>query len=164
MKITVSKSLGFHNEKEKRMIKLLLVVLLLFFSGSSKKEIVPATDQNTDSGYTESFNDEDSVWNYAGSSQPVKLTYIRGYETCSSYETEDPELISACVDAVKVMKLGEETDLCALDADDTLYFEMENGDSYSLMFEAGILVRDGNRYEVSGFSVLSKVLERIACE
>ena len=122
------------------------------------------------SGESEMLRDEDgngleeqeAVWNYSGISEPKEMTYIQGYEICSIYETDDPNVIRDCVQALKAMRIEGKTDLCATDFSDILHFVMEDGSTYAVTFEAGILVRDGKRYTVTGFSKISDILKELS--
>ena len=125
-----------------------LLVLMLGIGGAGNGEKL--TEEN------------EAVWNYSGISEPEELVYIQQYEMCSEYETRDPEVIRDCIRALKEMKIEGETDLCATDAGDILSFVMEDGSSYAVSFEAGILVRDGKRYTVTGFDQLSDILRELS--
>lgn len=78
-----------------------------------------------------------------------------------TYETKDPAVIRDCIEALKGMTIEGETELCATDSDDILSFVMEGGSSYTVSFEAGILVRDGKRYTVTGFAQVSGILREL---
>lgn len=143
------------------MIRRFLYILLILMLGTdaADPEILPSEKQQNATG--EMTAEEKRVWTYDGTSEPEKLVYTQGYEMRCTYEIEDPSVIRNCIEVLKGMTIEGETNLCATDSDDILNFVMEDGSSYTVAFEAGILVRDGKRYTVTGFARLSAILRKM---
>ncbi|MBR2188998.1 MAG: hypothetical protein IJ860_06300 [Eubacterium sp.] len=94
--------------------------------------------------------------------EPVRLVYTRQYEAAEQFETEDELMIAACVDALREMTIGEETDVRATDSDDVLTFVMEDGSANTVRFQNGNFCFEDRIYEVGGFSAVRDVLEQVA--
>lgn len=138
---------------------LCILLILLLGTGAADPEILPSEKKQNETG--KMTKEERRVWAYEGTSEPEKLIYTQGYEMSHTYETEDPAVIRDCIEALKGMTIEGETNLCATDSDDILNFVMEDGSSYTVAFEAGILVRDGKRYTVTDFARLSAILRKL---
>lgn len=95
---------------------------------------------------------------------PVKAIYGRRWIYGANYETEDPELIKALVEALKDVRIGAETDIMTTDSTDLIFLYFEDGSCDAYEFEAGNIVLDGKRYAVDGLGGVRLVLKAIAGE
>lgn len=143
------------------MIKSFLYILLILLMGTGAVDSEIPLPEKKQNETGKMMKEERKVWTYEGTSDTEKLIYTQGYEMSRTYETEDPAVIRDCVEALKGMTIEGETELCATDSDDILSFVMEDGSSYTVSFEAGILVRDGKRYTVTGFAQVSGILREL---
>ena len=95
---------------------------------------------------------------------PETLTYIQEAEGRNEWKITDAQTISACLKALQQIRVGEKTDLRAADAGEMLCFEMADSSTWTLDFENGNLVRNGNCYETEGWNKVQKVLKEALSE
>ena len=89
---------------------------------------------------------------------PTALIYSEDGESHNEWQITDISTIDACLQAVKQLSIGEETELRAADAGETLAFQMADGNSWTLDFEAGNLLRNGSCYETEGWKDVQNIL------
>ena len=90
---------------------------------------------------------------------PSKLTYIQDAEACQEWELTDGAVIAECLQAVKKLEIGEETDERASDTGDTLIFTFADGSVWRLEFEAGNLRRNERYYKTEGWNRIRLLLK-----
>ena len=90
---------------------------------------------------------------------PSKLTYIQDAEARQEWELTDGTVIAECLQAVKKLEIGEETDERASDAGDTLIFTFADGSVWRLEFEAGNLRRNERYYKTEGWNRIRLLLK-----
>ena len=90
---------------------------------------------------------------------PSKLTYIQDAEAHREWELTDEAVIAECLQAVKKLEIGEETDERASDAGDTLIFTFADGSTWRLEFEAGNLRRNERYYKTEGWNRIRLLLK-----
>ena len=93
---------------------------------------------------------------YAGT--PTMLTYSEEGEAHNEWQIDDAAVIDACMQALKQLSVGEETELRAADAGETLILRMADGNTWTLDFEAGNLLRNDFRYETEGWADVQNIL------
>ena len=89
---------------------------------------------------------------------PIALTYSEDGEAHNEWQITDAAMIDACMQALKQLSIGEETELQVSDAGETLAFQMKDGNTWTLDFEAGNLLRNGSRYETEGWKEVQNLL------
>lgn len=94
---------------------------------------------------------------YVGS--PVKLRYIQDGEARNEWEVTDSKTLTSCMEALRRLEIGKETQLRTMDAGETFIFEFDNGSVWTLSFEAGKLLKDGVCYETDGYAALRKLIK-----
>ena len=90
---------------------------------------------------------------------PSKLTYIQDAEAHREWELTDGTVIAECLQAVKKLEIGEETDERASDVGDTLIFTFADGSTWRLEFEAGNLRRNERYYKTEGWNRIRLLLK-----
>lgn len=90
---------------------------------------------------------------------PSKLTYIQNAEAHREWELTDGAVIAECLQAVKKLEIGEETDERASDTGDTLIFTFADGSVWRLEFEAGNLRRNEKYYKTEGWNRIRLLLK-----
>lgn len=90
---------------------------------------------------------------------PVSLAYSEDGEAHNEWQITDAATIDACQQALKQLIIGEETELRAADAGETLVFQMADGSTWTLDFEAGSLLRNGKCYETEGWKKARNILQ-----
>ena len=93
---------------------------------------------------------------YAGT--PTAITYSEEGEAHNEWQIADVAAIDACMQAMKQLSVGEETVLRAADAGETLVLRMADGNTWTLEFEAGNLLRNGSCYETTGWREVQNIL------
>ena len=86
------------------------------------------------------------------------LTYSEEGEAHNEWQIDDAAVIDACMQALKQLSVGEETELRAADAGETLILRMADGNTWTLDFEAGNLLRNDFRYETEGWADVQNIL------
>ena len=89
---------------------------------------------------------------------PIALTYSEEGEAYNEWQITDAATIDACMKALKQLVVGEETELRTMDAGETLAFQMEDGNVWTLDFEAGNLLRNNTCYETEGWKNVQNVI------
>ena len=89
---------------------------------------------------------------------PIALTYSEEGEAHNEWQITDAATIDACMKALKQLVVGEETELRTMDAGETLAFQMEDGNVWTLDFEAGNLLRNNTCYETEGWKNVQNVI------
>ena len=90
---------------------------------------------------------------------PVKLLYVQDTEAHNEWEIDDPEVITSCLEALQQIETGQEMELRASDAGETLVFEMADKSTWTLSFESGNLLKNGICYETKGYHAVDNVLK-----
>ena len=90
---------------------------------------------------------------------PVKLRYIRDGEARSEREIRDAQTLTACMEALRQLQIGEKTDIRGMDAGETFLFTFQDGSVWTLSFEMGNLLKDGVCYETVGYGTLHRLAE-----
>ena len=90
---------------------------------------------------------------------PVKLRYIRDGEARSEREIRDAQTLTACIEALRQLQIGEKTDIRGMDAGETFLFTFQDGSVWTLSFEMGNLLKDGVCYETVGYGTLHRLAE-----
>ena len=89
---------------------------------------------------------------------PVKLTYLQEGEASNEWEITDTGIIQQCLEALQQMTIGEQNDLRAADAGETFCFELADGSTWTVRFEAGRLLKENICYEVEGYKELHRIV------
>lgn len=89
---------------------------------------------------------------------PTALIYSEDGEAHNEWQIADISAIDACMQALKQLSIGAETELRAADAGETLTFQMSDGNIWTLDFEAGNLLRNGSCYETEGWKDVQNIL------
>lgn len=90
---------------------------------------------------------------------PVKLRYIQEGEARNEREITDAQTLTACMEALRQLQIGEKTDLRGMDAGETFLFTFQDGSVWTLSFEMGNLLKDGICYETDGYETLHRLAE-----
>ena len=89
---------------------------------------------------------------------PIALTYSEEGEAHNEWQITDAATIDACMKALKQLVVGEETELRTMDAGETLVFQMADGNTWTLDFEAGNLLRNNTCYETGGWKKVQNII------
>lgn len=89
---------------------------------------------------------------------PVKLTYLQEGEASNEWEITDAGILQQCLEALQQMTIGEQNDLRAADAGEAFCFELADGSTWTVRFEAGRLLRGNICYEVEGYKELHGIV------
>lgn len=89
---------------------------------------------------------------------PAKLTYLQEGEASNEWEITDAGIIQQCLEALQQLTIGEQNDLRAADAGETFCFELADGSTWTVRFEAGRLLRGNICYEVEGYKELHGIV------
>ena len=89
---------------------------------------------------------------------PIALTYNEERENHNEWKITDAATINACIQAISQINVGEETELRTMDAGETLAFQMEDGNVWTLDFEDGNLLRNNTCYETEGWKNVQNVI------
>ena len=89
---------------------------------------------------------------------PAKLTYLQEGEASNEWEITDAGIIQQCMEALQQMTIGEQSDLRAADAGEAFCFELADGSTWTVRFEAGRLLRGNICYEVEGYKELHGIV------
>ena len=89
---------------------------------------------------------------------PIALTYNEERETHNEWKITDAATINACIQAISQINVGEETELRTMDAGETLVFQMADGNTWTLDFEAGNLLRNNTCYETDGWKKVQNII------
>ena len=104
-----------------------------------------------------------SLW--TGDELPVSADYYRMWAYSASAQTEDPEVLSDLVSAIRALEVGAESQMETTDYTDILTFHFEDGSSLRLEFEnQNVVTEDGVRYEVEGLGRLRSILDEMIGE
>ena len=95
---------------------------------------------------------------------PVSVRYDRMWAYSANGKTDDPAVIAALVDAIKALKVGEETDKVVDDFTDLITFTFSDGTTRRLEFEEGMWVTDHGRYRVQGMGAVRNILDGLISE
>lgn len=90
---------------------------------------------------------------------PVKLRYIQDGEARTEREITDAQTLTACMEALRQLQIGEKTDIRGMDAGETFLFTFQDGSVWTLSFEMGNLLKDGVCYETAGYGALHRLAE-----
>jgi len=90
---------------------------------------------------------------------PEKIEYFKRWMYGADYETEDSELISAIVNSVRKLTIGNRVDYVVDDFTDYIVLHYSTGEAVFLEFEENNIVIDGERYAVEGLGDLRNVLK-----
>lgn len=91
---------------------------------------------------------------YVGS--PVKLRYIENGEARNEWEITDSKALTSCLEALRQLQTGRETELRATDVEEAFIFEFQDGSVWGLSFEEGDLLKDNVRYETDGYAAVKE--------
>ena len=89
---------------------------------------------------------------------PIALTYHEEGEAHNEWKITDAATINACIQAISQITVGEETELRTMDAGETLVFQMADGNTWTLDFEAGNLLRNNTCYETGGWKKVQNII------
>ena len=89
---------------------------------------------------------------------PIALTYNEEGETHNEWKITDAATINACIQAISQINVEEETELRTMDAGETLVFQMADGNTWTLDFEAGNLLRNNTCYETDGWKKVQNII------
>ena len=89
---------------------------------------------------------------------PIALTYNEEGEAHNEWQITDAATINACIQAISQLTVGEETELRTMDAGETLVFQMADGNTWTLDFEAGNLSRNNTCYETDGWKKVQNII------
>ncbi len=89
---------------------------------------------------------------------PIALTYSEEGEAYNEWKITDAATINACIQAISQLTVGEETELRTMDAGETLVFQMADGNTWTLDFEAGNLLRNNTCYETDGWKKVQNII------
>ena len=151
------------------------IILIYCRSGNRSKE---AAQKLFDMGYTNIYefggintwkgeivtgSDADQppeLW--TATEQPVKVRYDRMWEYSDYTESSDPAVITALVDAVKALEVGEPTDTVIDDYTDVVTFFFPDGGMLRLEFEEeNWVTSDGTRYHADGVFYVQRLLDEL---
>ena len=90
---------------------------------------------------------------------PIALTYNEEGETHNEWKITDAATMNACIQAISQINVGEETELRTMDAGETLVFQMADGNTWTLDFEAGNLLRNNTCYETDGWKKVQNIIQ-----
>ena len=90
---------------------------------------------------------------------PTALLYSEEGEGHNEWQITDAATINACMQALKQIAITKETELRATDSEERLVFQMSDGSTWTLEFEAGNLLRNGSCYETEGWKEVQKILQ-----
>lgn len=90
---------------------------------------------------------------------PIKLTYLQEGEAASEWEITDADVIWECREALQQITIGEQTDQRAADAGESFCFELADGSTWTVRFEAGRLLKGSACYETEGYQELHRVVK-----
>lgn len=90
---------------------------------------------------------------------PIKLTYLQEGEAASEWEITDADVIWECREALQQLTIGEQTDQRAADAGESFCFELADGSTWTVRFEAGRLLKGSACYETEGYQELHRVVK-----
>ena len=82
---------------------------------------------------------------------PIALTYNEERETHNEWKITDAATINACIQAISQINVEEE-------AGETLVFQMADGNTWTLDFEAGNLLRNNTCYETDGWKKVQNII------
>ncbi|MCR5369231.1 MAG: hypothetical protein K6E83_00800 [Clostridium sp.] len=109
---------------------------------------------------TEAPSEGNGIWTAA--EMPVSLHYDRMWEYCAVAESTDEELISEIIESIKMLEVGEPTNMAVDDFTDRLTFTFADGSQACVEFEADFWVTDDQeRYEVKGLGKLRGLLDEL---
>ena len=89
---------------------------------------------------------------------PIALTYNEEGEAHNEWKITDAATINACIQAISQINVGEETEHRTMDAGETLVFQMADGNTWTLDFEAGNLLRNNTCYETDGWKKVQNII------
>ena len=98
----------------------------------------------------------------SGLGTPVKLDYRELGEFVREYEITDSEVLSSCMEALRGLVIGQETDLRAMDNGEIYSFEFQDGSTWTVSFDGGNLEKNGKCYETEGQWALKQVIRDYA--
>ena len=137
---------------------LLACVALLLLAGCSTRHVPTETELTNPNRTVPS-----GLW--TKDMTPERVAYERQWEYSAMYETDNPVVIGALIDAVKALEIGEEDESATQDYTDILTFYFGDGETLRLEFEnQNLVTEDGTRYQVDGLGELRRLLDGIAEE
>lgn len=80
-------------------------------------------------------------------------------EAASEWEITDADIIWECREALQQITIGEQTDQRAADAGESFCFELADGSTWTVRFEAGRLLKGSACYETEGYQELHRVVK-----
>lgn len=95
---------------------------------------------------------------------PIKLTFLEEGEAANEWEITDTDVIRECRKALQQITIGEQTDRRAADAGESLRFELADGSSWTVRFEAGRLLKGSLCYETEGYQELHEIVKNYLTE
>lgn len=93
---------------------------------------------------------------------PVKLDYRELGEFVREYEITDSEVFASCMEALRGLVIGQETDLRAMDNGEIYSFEFQDGSTWTVSFDGGNLEKNGKCYETEGYDSLKQQIRQYA--
>lgn len=125
----------------------------------TERETQSRTETSTESRTENTFSG--GLWDEAVGS-PVTVNYkFFGEGDPVEAQTTVPWLMNSLAEAVCNMKIAEETDNFAFDSNETISFWDKDGNSFSLEFSGGTLMKDNTHYEVTGYPELKTLLNEL---
>lgn len=98
----------------------------------------------------------------SGLGTPVKLDYRELGEIVREYEITDSEVLASCMEALRGLVIGQETDLRAMDDGEIYSFEFQDGSTWTVSFDGGNLEKNGKCYETEGYDSLKQQIRQYA--
>ena len=98
----------------------------------------------------------------SGLGTPVKLDYRELGEFVREYEITDSEVLASCMEALRGLVIGQETDLRAMDNGEIYSFEFQDGSTWTASFDGGNLEKNGKCYETEGYDSLKQQIRQYA--
>ena len=100
-----------------------------------------------------------AIW--ATDEMPVHLRYDRMWVYGDYAETDDAAMITAIIDALRQLTVGEKTDYSVTDFTDILTFTFSDGSTRRIEFEEYNWINERDRYHVEGLAVLRGLLDEM---
>ena len=84
----------------------------------------------------------------------------------SAWHAEKPRLtirvLASCMEALRGLVIGQETDLRAMDNGEIYFFEFQDGSTWTVSFDGGNLEKNGKCYETEGYGSLKQQIRQYA--
>ena len=140
-------------------MKYTIIVLLTLLLAGCGAPARPAAETAPPEIAPPAETEETALW--TREDLPVAVRYDRRWIYSAMAESEDPELIAACVDAIRTIRLGAVSEYVTEDYTDFVTFTFADGSTVTLEFEErNAVLPDGTRREAesTGLRLLRSLL------